>query len=213
KHRIRNHFTHQILPDPKIPSYRMRLIGLADAWDFKVVSIYTDEKHNRDCEILTVGTDEQWRPLKLPSISNLGERKIVCIRSKMIVYFHIIRLIADGSNLCIRVDSLGVDSECFSSCTIPQSFPLGLKISAMNWHGRLAFPYIEGEKLNVMVFENGKEQKMSERKIIVPLKFLEEDQSMKENLVPSSAHGKTQKIWFWIKEKKLKFGVLALWVL
>ncbi|GAV85985.1 hypothetical protein CFOL_v3_29419, partial [Cephalotus follicularis] len=124
KYRIRNPFTRQILdlPDPQNHIYQISLVNIPDTGDFKVLSIFRDQKQNQDCEILTVGTDEQWRPLKLPGISNLGERRIVSISSHVIVYFHCIWLIADGSNLCIRVDSLDVESECFSSFTIPQSF-------------------------------------------------------------------------------------------
>ncbi|GAV63524.1 F-box domain-containing protein [Cephalotus follicularis] len=210
KYRIRNPFTRQILdlPDPQNNSYQISLLDIPDTCDFKVVSIYTDEKHNQDCEILTVGTDEQWRPLKLPSISNLGERRIVSFSYEVIVNFYFIRLIEDGSNLCIRVDALDVESECFSSFTIPQSFPSALKISSMNWRGHLAFAYIEGEKLNVRVFENTKKQKLSERKT-VPLKFLEEDQSMKENLIPLSAPGKNEIeiIWFSKKGKAYCYGI------
>ncbi|GAV85984.1 hypothetical protein CFOL_v3_29418 [Cephalotus follicularis] len=76
----------------------------------------------------------------------------------------------------------------------------------MNWIGHLAFAYIEGEKLNVMVFENRKKQKLSERKT-VPLKFLEEDQSMKENLIPLSAPGKNEIIWFWKKGKTFCYDI------
>ncbi|GAV63273.1 F-box-like domain-containing protein, partial [Cephalotus follicularis] len=62
------------LPDPNNHSLEMQLFHVRNPIDFKVASISETGYHREHCKILTVGTDKQWRPLKLPSTWNHGNK-------------------------------------------------------------------------------------------------------------------------------------------
>lgn len=199
KYRIRNHATRQIvdLPDPHMDSSEMYLIFVPSTWEFKLVSCYGKQEPAGEfegCEILTVQSgDLSWRHLKFPYSTLLNKKRLEsksAFSTTGVVHFIRTFIDDESEEVDIEVQSLDLESECFcTSTTVPQGFFSDLtKVSVVDCNRHLSFGNIVEEELNVLVLEDFKKGKWSEKKLVVPLRFLKENQDMKENLEPLWAY-------------------------
>ncbi|XP_059627480.1 F-box protein At2g40925-like [Cornus florida] len=206
KYFIENPTTRQILelPDPHQGSIDISLSFIPSTGDYKLVSIYDiDGKKagNEGCEVLTVGTDDSWRPLKLPNLDDINKNRdrasvIVSIGSTV----HCFRLFNVGSNIYQDVVSLDVETECFTVTALSQDLvPDQKKVEALSWNGKLSFVNRVQEVLHVLVLEDHKRWKWGEE-FVISLVFLKENQDMMVDLVPLFA--KNGDLWFRWKEEK-----------
>ncbi|KAK6917389.1 F-box domain [Dillenia turbinata] len=196
KYRISNPSTRQRmhLPDPKVEIIDMKLSCVPSTGDYKVVHFANSgtsrgrlDKDNL-CEVLDLGRAfVSWRPLALPKLLNLDEKpEVVSVVSTGAVV-HCIRLIKVKTKLLKEVLSLDMDTECFTSTIVAQGFFLEWgKVRAIDWEGYLAFAAVVDDHLVVLVLEDHKRHKWSEKPLIVSLMFLTEDKKTEE-VVPLMA--------------------------
>ncbi|KAK2644260.1 hypothetical protein Ddye_019455 [Dipteronia dyeriana] len=204
KYRIRNPITRQILflPDPCNGTVEVSIYRCQSTYEFKLVSIYRDEKRSsmQGFEIFTIDRDDEWRPLKLPS-SQVCRMDLEMLRkTRQAIYYDDG---SDDSDLYSDVYCLDVESECFFINVLPQGlFSDSNKVLALDWDGCLAYAEIVEEKLNVIILEDFRKHKWSQRKIIVPLTFFNEIQITEDNFLAPVIFI-SNKLYFLILEDKL----------
>lgn len=206
---LRNPSTRHILclPDPPegtnffVPASSIKTLLTGDC---KLLSYYRNYTES-GFQILSVNRDKHWRPLKLPDDDDQQGQLTVVVMRKRCFVFDIgltstsvclwMKIYKDGlDHMCLKVLSFDIMDERFSTMTLP-SFPRGffsdlLEVHLMSWNGCPAVAELTNEALNVMVFErDNKEKKLTgTSRIVVPLRFLRENLSMKDQLVCSSAN-------------------------
>ncbi|KAL5744183.1 hypothetical protein ACOSQ2_027299 [Xanthoceras sorbifolium] len=156
-------------------------------YEFKLVSIYRDKKTSgmQGFKVLTIDVNYKWRPLKLPGSQECRMNLEILQKTHKAIYCD------DGTDFCSDVYCLDVGTECFFINTLPQ-----------DWDGCLAYADIVEEKLNVIVLEDYRKHRWSQRKIIVPLAFLREIQITDDNfLAPVIFH--SNKLYFLLLDDKL----------
>lgn len=206
KYHIKNPTTHQILelPDPKKTTLAMTFSFVRSTSEYKLVSTYDDEtdRNGAFCEVLTVGRDNLWKPLKMPNLNDVDKKRdrISVVSTDSAV--HCFQICKIGSKFSQEVVSLDLGTECFTITTLPNDlYQDWEKVWALNWSGKLAFADIVKEELQVLVLEDYKKHKWSETKTIVPLAYMNKEGYLKADLVPLIADSGT--VWFWLKDKTI----------
>ncbi|KAH7569033.1 hypothetical protein ACOSP7_012208 [Xanthoceras sorbifolium] len=200
-YRIRNPITRQILflPDPHKGTVEISIYRCQSTYEFKLVSIYRDKKTSgmQGFEVLTIDVDDKWRSLKLPGSQECRMNLEILRKTHKAIYYD------DGTDFYGDVYCLDVETECFFINTLPQGLFSDLsKVLAVDWDGCLAYADIVEEKLNVIVLEDYRKHRWSQRKIIVPLAFLREIQITDDNfLAPVIFH--SNKLYFLLLDDKL----------
>lgn len=192
-YRIRNPATHQVLylPDAHEGTDQIDIAFNSFTHECKVVCVHGEDGEEVGFEVLTVGKDKQWRPLKHPNQDLLKQHGKQALKQK---YWpaaykaeglgHFTQLISDGKDLYLEIQSLDIWSERFTTNTVPRGFFADLnEVSVLTWNHCLAVRNMTEENLNVLVLEDFKEHKWSQNKIIVPLKFLKDHPEWKDKIV------------------------------
>lgn len=192
-YRIRNPVIHQVLylPDAHEGTDQIDIAFNSFTLECKVVCVHGEDGEEVGFEVLTVGKDEQWRPLKHPNQDLLKQHGKQALKQK---YWpaackakglgHFTQLISDGKDLYMEIQSLDIWSERFTTNTVPRGFFADLnEVSVLTWNHCLAVRNITEENLNVLVLEDFKEHKWSQNKIIVPLTFLKDHPEWKDEIL------------------------------
>lgn len=193
--RIRNPVTRQVvyLPDAHEGLNSFDFAINKSTGECKVVCYYHSGESEAGFQVITVGVDEQWRPLTHPN-QDLLDEGILCGDEGMFIgtgngmgYFS--DLVLDGDYLQLEVYSLDIWKECFTSTSpLPRGvFEDLTEVRFIQWNGGVAIAEIGDEDLGVMVLEDYKVSKWSERKIVVPLQILKDEPELKEEIVHISA--------------------------
>lgn len=192
--RIRNFAMHQVLYLPHAANACMNntmcLVLNLSTGACKVAYFYT--KGNLGAEVglkvLTVGIDCQWRPLELSNQTNWGQHEKYLLKRHFVKpnqtgTAHYVEIIRAGQDLYLEVKSLDLWTECFVTTRLPEGVFGDLeKVFAFNWNHLLAVGEIVEEALSVLVLEDFKDHKWSKNKIVVPLKFLKDNPSLKNQI-------------------------------
>ncbi|PRQ28574.1 putative F-box domain-containing protein [Rosa chinensis] len=176
--RIRNPATQQVLylpyADEDIVLLRFYYDSVTD--ERKVLRRRnSDNVLSYTFEIITIGKDDQWRPLY-----NIG-------KSPRSVHFYGADegsdwLYNDFNTVPPEIHSCDTRRECITTNAVPPgAFTDLTKVSVLLWNDRLAVGDIANEALNVLVLEDFKEHKWSKNKIVGPLKFLKDDPLFQKN--------------------------------
>uniref|UniRef100_A0A5B7BHY0 F-box domain-containing protein n=1 Tax=Davidia involucrata TaxID=16924 RepID=A0A5B7BHY0_DAVIN len=207
KYWIQNPATCQILelPDPHDGSFGITFSFIPSTGNYKLVCVYDnkEETGNEGCEVLTVGSDDSWRPLKIPNLHDLNKKRDRVSVVSAGAAVHCIRVYNVGSNIYEEVVSLDLETECFTITSLPQGLiPDWKEVWSLDWDGKLSLANRVKEDLYVFVLEDYKKHKWGEGKRVVPLGFMKENQEdMNRNLIPLIARGGD--LWFWLKDKKI----------
>ncbi|PQQ15326.1 F-box protein [Prunus yedoensis var. nudiflora] len=191
--RIRNPATHQVLylPDAHVGVNLMVSTFNSSTGEVKLVTSYR-ENNEVGFEVLTVGKDENWRPLKHPNqgLSNKQAkiRQFLLADKADARVCYCAETLTDGEDMYLEVHCLDLWSETFMTATLPGGVFSDLsKARVISWNQSIAVVDIIDEALHALVLEDFKEQKWSRYKNIVPVKFLKQTQFPEgESIVPSS---------------------------
>ncbi|ONI11856.1 hypothetical protein PRUPE_4G130300 [Prunus persica] len=191
--RIRNPATHQVLylPDAHLGVNLMVSTFNSSTGEVKLVASYS-ENNEAGFEVLTVGKDENWRPLKYPNqgLSNKqAKRRQFLLADKADAgVCYCAETLTDGQDMYLEVHCLDLWSETFMTATLPEGVFSDLsKARIISWNQSIAVVDIIDEALHALVLEDFKEQKWSRYKNIVPMKFLKETRFPEGgSIVPSS---------------------------
>lgn len=183
--RIRNPVTHQILylPNAREGTRSMDLALNPSTHECKLVCFY-DKDSEVGFEVLTIGKDEQWRPMKHPNTDLLK-----CSGKPALQYYmgslhcdgvgQFFQVTGDEKDWNLKIHSLDILSECFSTTTLPRGFYINWQdILSFHWNRCLAFAHIAKEKLTMLVLEDCKQHKWSENKTILRVTFLEDHMTL-----------------------------------
>ncbi|KAI9199166.1 hypothetical protein LWI28_028531 [Acer negundo] len=202
KCRLRNLTTQEIiyLTDPHQGTFKIFINY--DYYSFneiKLVSVYRDENNNPPVEgfqVLNLDRDDMWRPFKFPVLENHKIRRVIkslfVMRNK--TFYHVQRTVY-GSKGYIEVNSFDMKTECCFRNSLPGGFFSDQSnVILMKWNDCIAFGEVTLMKrndciafggiveysLNVIVLEDHKKHKWSEKKIVIPLPFLKENPYIKK---------------------------------
>ncbi|PON64805.1 F-box domain containing protein [Trema orientale] len=167
---------------------------------FTYYSLNKEGVEQRVSEILSVGRDDRWRPLRHQPPREDGKVVMECfLRSEG--EFHSVKTVQNGQDLELKVLSFDIWKETFVASTLPRGIFLDLSETFLFlWDSCLAVSEITEEALHVMVLEHCTGGfRWSRSKIVVPLRFLREETYPKEKLVP--VRGTSSDLWFQFKEK------------
>ncbi|KAM1485428.1 hypothetical protein TB1_036283 [Malus domestica] len=128
---IRNPATRQVLYLPDAPK-GTRILDLALnslTGDCKVASIYRKKAKKTGylvgLEVITIGKDEKWRPLKYssPNLLKYGQwllQQSCCVKDKVEWIVHLPEIIKHGQDLCVQIQSLEPWSERVTNTVLPR---------------------------------------------------------------------------------------------
>ncbi|CAL2254774.1 unnamed protein product [Prunus armeniaca] len=177
--RIRNPATHQVLylPNAHDSAEIKDFVFNPSTHECKVVCV-----GEAGFQVITVGKDEQWRPLKCPNqdVPQQHSKKALNLKylkatNKAEGIGHLVIFIVDGNNLCLEIQSLDIWNECFTTTAVPRGFLVDLrKVLISYWNQCVAFAEIAEGKFNMLVLEDVKEHKWSRKQITVPSEFLKD---------------------------------------
>ncbi|KAK0579494.1 hypothetical protein LWI29_027135 [Acer saccharum] len=187
KCRLRNLTTQEIvyLPDPHQGTFKIFINYDYSFNEIKLVSVYRDDENNSTVEgfqVLNLDRDDMWRPLKFPILENHKIRQVTksffLMNNK--AFYHVQRAVY-GSKGYIEVNSFDMKTECCFSNTLPGGFFSDQSnVMSMKWNDCIAFGDIVEYNLNVIVLEDEKKNKWSEKKIVIPLPFLKRNPDIKK---------------------------------
>ncbi|KAJ4703185.1 F-box protein [Melia azedarach] len=178
---IRNPATRQILdlPSPSFKSFLMFMFQDQYTGLYKVFSFnyhYRENIRSEVCEILTAGIDDRWRPLE--ASEHLQDFGVTAERFLLIRTYGAIHMVKIREQKLIKAVSINLKNERAAVVnTLPQGFFSDSdKLSPFNWEGKLAFFTIVNMELHVLVLEDYMKQRFGERKIVIPLTFMDEEE-------------------------------------
>ncbi|XP_068316497.1 putative F-box protein At1g47790 [Pyrus communis] len=191
--RIRNPATRQVLYLPDAPK-GTRTLDLAFnslTGECKVASIYRRKAKKTGylvgLEVITIGRDEKWRPLKYssPNLLEYGQwllQQSCCVKDKVEWIVHLPEIIKHGQDLCVQIQSLEPWSERITNTVLPRGVFSDLtKVSFFLWINCPAVVEVADEALNIMVLEDFKEHKWTPN-ITVPFNFLKDNRHLKDQI-------------------------------
>ncbi|PRQ44415.1 putative F-box domain-containing protein [Rosa chinensis] len=183
--RIRNPATHQVLYLPDPPPYTSSvdfafnsLTGECKVLCFYWEKLYLNVPAAFGFKVITIGKDEQWRPLELPDQNKLRKKRAfrgyysrVNKVEGVCHLFQIITFTDEDEDMYLEVQSLDLWSEHFTTNTLPQGVSLDWnEVSVLRWNNCLSVGYMKEESLDLMVLQDYKERKWSPNMIIIPVK-------------------------------------------
>ncbi|KAH0983178.1 hypothetical protein GBA52_010355 [Prunus armeniaca] len=152
--RIRNPATHQVLylPNAHDRAEIKDFVFNPSTHECKVVCV-----GEAGFQVITVGKDEQWRPLKRPNqdVPQQHSKKALNVKylkatNKAEGIGHLVIFIVDRNNLCLEIQSLDIWNECFTTTAVPRGFLVDLrKVLISYWNQCVAFAEIAEGKFNM----------------------------------------------------------------
>ncbi|KAI5333806.1 hypothetical protein L3X38_023938 [Prunus dulcis] len=173
--RIRNPATHQVLylPNAHEGTRNMDFALNPSTHECKLVCFYGKDSEV-GFEVLTIGKDEQWRPMKHPNTDLLKHRGKPALQIYRGSSFkcegrgHFVQVTGDGQDWNLKIHSLDILSECFITNTVPRGFYGNWWDSLVfYWNDCVAVADIGEEKLTVLVLEDYKQHKWSKKTVRV----------------------------------------------